>query len=134
MTDHATMKARASDLRGNQTPAERELWKHLRLRQIGGVRFLRQYVVGGCILDFYAPSIRLAIELDGGQHYELAERKHDETRSRWLASRGIEVLRYTNLDVSQRINDVLDDIVRAVTRLKAHPPAAARRPPSCGRG
>ena len=52
MTDHATMKARAGELRRNQTPAERELWKRLRLRQIKGVRFLRQYVVGGCILDF----------------------------------------------------------------------------------
>ena len=128
------MKARASDLRRNQTPAERELWKHLRLRQIDGVRFLRQHVAGGCILDFYAPSIRLAIELDGGQHYESDAREHDEARSCWLASRGVEVLRYTNLDVSRRLDDVLDDIMRAVARLKAHPPAAARRPPSCGRG
>jgi very-short-patch-repair endonuclease len=127
------MKSRAGDLRSNQTPAERGLWKHLRLRQIDGVRFLRQYVVGGSILDFYAPSIRLAIELDGGQHYETNARERDAARSRWLASRGVEVLRYTNLDVSRRIDDVLDDILRAVARLKAHPPAAARRPPSCGR-
>ena len=134
MTDHATMKSRAGDLRRNQTPAEREIWKHLRLRQLGGVRFLRQYVVGNCILDFYAPSIRLAIELDGGQHYEADGRKHDDARSRWLASRGVEVLRYTNLDVSRRMDDVLDDVLQAVARLKAHPPAAARRPPSCGRG
>ena len=134
MTDHAIMKARASELRCNQTSAERELWKHLRLRQIDGVRFLRQYVAGGCILDFYAPSIRLAIELDGGQHYEPDAREHDEARSCWLASNGIEVLRYTNLDVSRRLDDVLNDIVRAVSRLQAHPPAAARRPPSCGRG
>ena len=128
------MKSRASELRCNQTPAERALWKHLRLRQMNGVRFLRQYVVGSCILDFYAPSIRLAIELDGGQHCETAAREHDEARSRWLASRGIEVLRYTNLDVSRRIDDVLNDIVRAVARLKAHPPAASRRPPSFRRG
>ena len=128
------MKARASVLRRNQTPAECQLWKRLRLRQIDDVRFLRQYVMGGCILDFYAPSIRLAIELDGGQHYESDTREHDEARSRWLALRDIEVLRYTNLDVSRRIDDVLDDIVRTVTRLKAHPPAASRRPPSCGRG
>ena len=122
------MKARASELRCKQTSAERELWKHLRLRQIDGVRFLRQYVAGGCILDFYAPSIHLAIELDGGQHYEPGARAHDAVRSRWLASRGIEVLRYTNLDVSRRLDDVLDDIMRAVTCLKAHPPAASRRP------
>ena len=129
------MKSRASALRCNQTPTERELWKRLRLRQIGGVRFLRQYAMGGCILDFYVPSIRLAIELDGGQHYEPETREHDETRSRWLASRGIEVLRYTNLDVSRRMDDVLDDIMRAVMRLRrAHPPAASRRPPSFRRG
>jgi very-short-patch-repair endonuclease len=124
------MKSRAGELRRNQTPAERKLWKRLRLRQLDGVRFLRQYVMGGCILDFYAPSIRLAIELDGGQHYEAGARRHDEVRSRWLASRGVEVLRYTNLDVSRRMDDVLDDILRAAARLKAHPPAAARRPPS----
>ena len=128
------MKARASELRCKQTSAERELWKHLRLRQIDGVRFLRQYVAGGCILDFYAPLIRLAVELDGGQHYESDAREQDEACSCWLASRGVEVLRYTNLDVSRRLDDVLDDIMRAVTRLKAHPPAASRRPPSFRRG
>jgi very-short-patch-repair endonuclease len=128
------MKSRAGELRRNQTPAERELWKRLRLRQVDGVRFLRQYIVGSCILDFYAPSIRLAVELDGGQHYEANAHKHDDARSRWLASRGIEVLRYPNLDVSRRIDDVLDDILRTVARLKAHPPAPAARPPSCGRG
>jgi len=122
------MKARASELRRNQTLAERELWKHLRLRQIDGVRFLRQYVAGDCILDFYAPSIHLAIELDGGQHYEPGARAHDAVRSRWLASRGIEVLRYTNLGVSRRLDDVSDDIMRAVTCLKAHPPRLRRDP------
>ena len=134
MTDRASMKSRASELRRNQTRAERALWKGLRLRQVIGIRFLRQYVVEHYILDFYAPSIRLAIELDGGQHYEPDARDRDEARSRWLATRGIEVLRYSNLDVSQRIDDVLNDILWAVARLKAHPPAAARRPPSSRRG
>jgi very-short-patch-repair endonuclease len=128
------MKSRAGQLRGHQTPSERELWRHLRLRQVGGVRFLRQYVMGNCILDFYAPSIRLAIELDGGQHYEAEALKRDDARSCWLASRGVEVLRYTNLEVSRRMDDVLDDILRAVARLKAHLPDAARRPPSFRRG
>ncbi|TAN06911.1 MAG: endonuclease domain-containing protein [Rhodanobacteraceae bacterium] len=128
------MKFRASELRRNQTPAERELWKRLRLRRVCGVRFLRQYVIGHYILDFYAPSTRLAVELDGGQHYESDVIAHDATRRRWFAARGIEVLRYTNLDVSRRIDDVLIDIERAVARLRQHPPAASRRPPSFRRG
>ncbi len=128
------MKSRAGELRRNQTPAERALWRRLRLRQVGGVRFLRQRVVGNFILDFYAPSVRLAVELDGGQHFEADAAACDAMRSRWLGARGIEVLRYTNLDVSQRMDNVLDDISRTVSKLLAHPPGAARRPPSPGRG
>ena len=141
MTDRATLKSRAGDLRRNLTPAERILWKRLRLRQVCGVRFLRQYVIGSFILDFHAPSLKLAIELDAGQHFEAAATRYDDARSRWLAARGIMVLRYTNLDISQRFDDVLNDITRSVERLQSrlevesdHPPAAARRPPSDGRG
>ncbi len=130
MTDRATLKRRASGLRSNQTPAERALWSRLRMRQVSGVRFLRQYAVGDFIIDFYAPSIRLAVELDGGQHYEPASIKYDAARSGWLVSQGIVVLRYTNLDVAQRLDDVLADIERAVAGLRRHPPAPAARPPS----
>jgi very-short-patch-repair endonuclease len=128
------MQARARGMRSEQTPTERQAWARLRLRQMLGVRFLRQYVVGGCILDFYAPSIRLAVELDGGQHYAPDHAESDAARTEWLATRGIRVLRYTNLDVGRRLADVLDDISRVVARLQAHPPDAAHRPPSYGMG
>lgn len=135
MTDRATLKSRAGDLRRSLTPAERRLWKRLRLRQVCGVRFLRQHVVGNFILDFHAPSLKLASELDGGQHFESAATRYDDARSRWLASQGIVVLRYTNLDVIRRPADVLADIEREVMRLQAlHPPGPARRPPSFRRG
>jgi adenine-specific DNA-methyltransferase len=129
------MKRRAGDLRRGQTPGERALWGRLRMRNVCGVRFLRQRIIGSYIVDFYAPSLRLAVELDGGQHYEPGGMRHDAQRSEWLHARGITVLRYTNLDVSQRLDDVLLDIERVVMRLRTrHPPGAARRPPSCGRG
>ncbi|MGH8147052.1 MAG: endonuclease domain-containing protein [Rhodanobacteraceae bacterium] len=118
MTDHTMMKQRAAALRKNQTPAERALWARLRMRNLCGVRFLRQRVVGNYILDFYAPSLRLAIELDGGQHYEPSGQRYDEHRGNWLRGQGITVLRYTNLDVSQRLDDVLSDIEQVVVRLK----------------
>ena len=118
MTDHAILKSRAGDLRRNQTPAERVLWMRLRMRQIGGVRFLRQRVIGDFIVDFYAPSVRLAVELDGGQHYEPGRIRYDANRTAWFEAQGITVLRYTNLEVSRRLDDVLGDIERTVTRLK----------------
>jgi very-short-patch-repair endonuclease len=104
------------------------------MRNLAGVRFLRQHVMGDYIIDFYAPSLRLAIELDGGQHYDPVQVRYDERRTARLTALGITVLRYTNLDVSQRLEDVLSDIERVASRLKDHPPAAARRPPSFGRG
>lgn len=134
MTDRLVLKRRAGDLRRNQTPAERVLWARLRMRNVCGVRFLRQYVIGDYIVDFYAPFLRLAVELDGGQHYEPDKLRYDEHRTGWLQARGITLLRYTNLEVSQRLDDVLGDIEQVVSRLKEHPPAAARRPPSFGRG
>jgi very-short-patch-repair endonuclease len=135
MTERAVLKLRASEMRKNQTPAERALWTRLRTRQLCGVRFLRQYTVGNYIVDFCAPSLKLAIELDGGQHCEPASVEYDKARGQWLAAQGIVVLRYTNLDVMRRINDVLASIQHEVVRLRElHPPAAARRPPSFRRG
>lgn len=124
MTDRLVLKRRAGELRRNQTAAERALWARLRMRNLAGVRCLRQFVIGNYIVDFYMPSLRLAIELDGGQHYESDKVRYDEQRSRQLEAQGITVLRYTNLDVAQRLDDVLGDIERVVLRLKQHPPGA----------
>jgi very-short-patch-repair endonuclease len=63
------------------TEAERKLWGYLRDRRFGGRKFRRQHPVGPYFLDFYCPEGRLAIELDGSQHAEDAQRLHDEKRS-----------------------------------------------------
>ncbi|MBS0464451.1 MAG: DUF559 domain-containing protein [Proteobacteria bacterium] len=134
MADLATLKRRACELRNSQTAAERRLWARLRLRQVCGVRFLRQYVVGNFILDFYAPAIRLAIELDGGQHYDPDVQRYDASRTHWLVTQGISVLRYTHVDVARMLDDVMNEIELAVSRQRAHPPDALHRPPSFRRG
>ncbi|HEX7325114.1 MAG TPA: endonuclease domain-containing protein [Rhodanobacteraceae bacterium] len=135
VVDRSLLKVRARELRARATPAENVLWRHLRLRQLSGLRFLRQYVIADYILDFYAPAVRLAIELDGGQHYAAMGHAHDTVRTARLARHGVTVLRYSNLDVARRMDDVLADVQRAAEeRLGTHPPDAARRPPSSGRG
>ena len=57
-------------LRANQTDCEQRLWQKLRARQIAGLKFRRQYPFAPYILDFYCVEQSLAIELDGGQHYD----------------------------------------------------------------
>ncbi|WP_314777625.1 DUF559 domain-containing protein [Cardiobacterium hominis] len=98
----------ARKLRKRMTDAERRLWRHLRSEQLDGIRFRRQYVIGGYIADFAAPEIRLIIELDGGQH--AMQQAYDQQRSAFLQSQGYHVLRFWNHDVLQRTENVLAKI------------------------
>jgi very-short-patch-repair endonuclease len=76
----------ARQLRRKATDAERLLWKHLRMRQLGAYKFRRQQPIGPYIVDFICFEQNLIIELDGGQHADQVQ--YDEARSVWLKERG----------------------------------------------
>src|SRR5262245_60800268 len=84
----------ARALRADMTPAESSLWAALRKYRVDGVRFRRQHPIGRFVLDFYAPSHKLGIEVDGAVHDSQQER--DAERTRLLALRGIRVIRFRN--------------------------------------
>ena len=100
----------ARKLRHDMTDAERCLWQKIRGRQLGNIKFRRQYVIGNYIADFAAPEIHLIIELDGGQHTE--RQLYDQQRSLFLQSQGYRVLRFWNHDVLQRTDAVLAEILK----------------------
>ena len=104
--------ARSNRKARNATKQESVLW-HLFLK-ICSVNFSRQYRIGEYIVDFYAPSIKVVIELDGGQHYEEKALAYDEARTAFLSSLGITVLRFTNDDVDKRLNGVVTEIKRVI--------------------
>ncbi len=89
----------ARELRKNATDAENLLWQLLRRNQLNGFGFRRQHPLGSYILDFYCHEVKLVIELDGGQHAENTQLRHDEKRSAWLKEQGITVLRFWNNEV-----------------------------------
>jgi len=82
------------------------------------MNFSRQYRIGNYILDFYAPSIRLAIEIDGGQHYEDRAIAYDRERTEFLTERGITVLRFTNTDIDKDLFGVTEEIKREIRRIQ----------------
>ncbi len=104
------LRRKARDLRNAGTNAERRLWRHLRLKQLGGCKFRRQVPVAGYIADFACLEMKLIVELDGGQHVEQVA--YDALRARVLEAKGYRVLRYWNDDVLLRTNWVLEDILR----------------------
>lgn len=97
----------ARQLRRRQTDAERRLWGCLRDRRFLGLKFRRQVPCGVYVLDFHCHELRLAVELDGGQHLESA---YDAERDVWLAGQGIRVMRFWNHDVLVRTDVVLEAI------------------------
>ncbi|ADE10686.1 ATP-dependent RNA helicase HrpA [Sideroxydans lithotrophicus] len=105
-----TLLSNARELRKNSTDAEQLLWQLLRSHQLLDHKFRRQHPLGSYILDFYCHETKLAIELDGGQHAEGAQLKHDEMRSAWLKTQGITVLRFWNNDVLTNTEGVLQTI------------------------
>jgi very-short-patch-repair endonuclease len=66
-------------------------------------------------LDFYCPKLKLAIELDGGQHTEDDKKEYDATRSAYLKSQGIDVMRLWNHEVLRETDSVLDMIAQKIT-------------------
>ena len=96
----------------NATRQEGVLW-HCFLKK-RDVRFYRQYRVGAYILDFYCPKKRLAIELDGGQHYEEDAMRYDLARTEFLTEHGILVLRFTNDDVDKNLKATTQKILSAL--------------------
>ena len=104
------LRERRKGLRRSQTEAEKLLWNKLRGRQIHGLKFYRQFSVGGYILDFFCPQIKLAVELDGGQHAEEENKEYDAIRTDYFKGIGIEVLRFWNNEVMKNIEGVLQVI------------------------
>ncbi len=99
----------ARRLRKNMTKEERHLWYDF-LKDLP-MMVHRQKVIGNYIVDFYIAEAKIAVELDGGQHFEEAGMRADEVRDAHLNSLGISVLRYANSDIHRNFMGVCQDIL-----------------------
>ena len=104
----------ARKLRKNLTPAEALLWSGLKNKQLEGLRFRRQHPVGNFILDFYCPSCKLVIEVDGEIHDRPFQIERDRARTAKLEEYGYRVLRFSNERVMNDLPQVLAEIKAAV--------------------
>jgi very-short-patch-repair endonuclease len=100
--------SRARSLRKRMTDAETKLWLALRGRRFANFKFRRQVPIGPFVADFICYSLRVVIEVDGGQH---GESLSDERRDRWFADNDFLVLRYWNNDMLQNLEGVLTSLL-----------------------
>jgi very-short-patch-repair endonuclease len=124
------MHDRAKQLRQSATVSEQRMWNWLRNRSFSGFKFRRQVPVARYVLDFYCPSLKLGIELDGRQHDMIDVILHDDQRTTYLKARGIEVVRIENELLAKDAAMVEAVIEYAIAqRVKNRPsPGASRHP------
>lgn len=122
LNNRPILKERRKELRNNATPAEQELWRVLKQSNLDGYKFRRQHSVGPYILDFYCPSEKLAIELDGDSHFTDDAMAYDLERTAYLNGVGIRVLRFLNTDVYVNIEAVCEKILMVIKGDNTQPP------------
>ena len=107
---------RRRELRRYSTPAESLLWWYLRNRRLNGYKFRRQHHVGPYIVDFYNFEFSLAIEVDGDTHFTPEGICHDAVRDEYLRKCGLTILRFTNQEVKEDLEGVLEKILLTLRR------------------
>ena len=108
------------------TEAETILWNELKNRKFNGLKFRRQHPIQQYIADFYCHEKRLVIEVDGDIHNGGDQNEHDLNRSAELDRLGIRVIRFSNEQVLNHINDILMEITKQVgnpSRPYSHSPS-----------
>jgi very-short-patch-repair endonuclease len=115
---------RAKELRNNATPPEKRLWLHLRNRQIAGHRFNRQMPVGPYFCDFLCRAAKLVIEIDGSGHDQTLV--YDTRRTVFLQEAGYRVIRFSNTQVMNEIDGVLNAVEMALSGVPTPNPSRKR--------
>jgi very-short-patch-repair endonuclease len=103
-------KTKRKMLRKNMPRAEVILWSKLKDKGLKGYKFRRQYSVDKFVIDFYCPKLKLAIEIDGDSHFIEGADISDRERQAIIESFGITFLRFTNKEIYENVDGVLEKI------------------------
>ena len=109
---------KAEELRKRMTEAETVLWEALRNNNLSGLKFRRQHPIARFIVDFYCHKYKLVIELDGSIHNLREVAENDRNREEELKDFGLNILRFTNEQVINDLEYVLQTIKQQVDRME----------------
>src|SRR5947207_9458457 len=116
---HPLIFKRADELRNNPTYSESLVWNYVKDNQFG-IKFRRQHPASNYVLDFYAHTIKLAIEIDGDIHSLEDVKRNDLERRRQLESMGIKFLRFSVHQVEKELDQVLAILKIKIRKLLKH--------------
>ena len=112
---YGLLKEYSRENRNNMTLGEKALWSSLRHKFLGH-HFYRQYIIADYIVDFLCHEGGVIIEVDGGYHSEPRQAEDDELRTQRLEQLGFHVLRFSNEEILENIEDVEDRILEFIEK------------------
>lgn len=102
----------ARHFRKNPTESEDAVWQMLRNRQIQNLKWRRQQVIEGFIVDFYCAELNVVLEIDGPIHDDAEVKEYDEYRTSVFASKGIRVYRLKNEECDKKhLTELIETII-----------------------
>lgn len=116
--NHPKRKRLRQKLRKESPKAEGILWNQLKGRQLNDLKFIRQYGIGSYVVDFYCPRLRLVIEADGPSHFKRSAEEYDKKRQSFIEQFNIHFLRFTNTDIYENLDGVIEEIIYVTEKLK----------------
>jgi very-short-patch-repair endonuclease len=114
-------KGKRRQLGKAMVPSEVRVWSRIRTKQLG-FKFRRQFSVGAYVLDLYCPEVKLAIEIDGDTHSGESSESADRNRQQFIESFSIRFLRFTNSQVYENLDAVIEQIVVTAKKLQETSP------------
>jgi len=98
-------------LRKNMSKAETHFWNAVRNKKLFGLKFRRQQIINGFVVDFYCNSLRLCVEIDGDIHDQEEQKEYDEERDKKIKSHDLMLLRLIN-------DEVINDFEKVIQKIK----------------
>lgn len=108
------LKEHRRNLRNEPTHAEKEMWNGLRKKRTEGYKFRRQHSIGPFIADFYSPSLKLVVEVDGATHEDPKQRAYDAKRTEYFRQHGIDEIRFTDGEVLFSVDLCMEKIAEFI--------------------
>ena len=108
----------ARKLRNKLTSAEQTFWLRLK-EQLPDYKFRRQHPISIYIADFYCHKLKLVIEIDGSIHNSNEAKLDDEKRQKDLENLNLTVTRFTNEQIKNEVEDVIEIVTSTIKKLTA---------------
>ena len=105
----------ARQSRKEMTEPEMRMWLQLRAKRFQGIKFRKHKIIGSYIADFSSRDPMLVIEIDGDTH--AARQEYDGVRTKFLEQQGYQVVRFTNEEVMQNLEGVLESLAAIISEM-----------------